>query len=105
VAMSAEDIEVTWLAQNLKEHSIDMKKTIYWFRNDLRLHDQPVLKRFEYAKDILLLPVFCFDERLFVKTELAFPKTGSFRTKFLIESVTNLKSNLHNLGSDLLVIS
>ena len=103
--MSAEEIKVTWLTPNLKEHSIDMKKTIYWFRNDLRLHDQPVLKKLEYAKDILLLPVFCFDERLFVKTELAFPKTGSFRTKFLIESVTHLKSNLNKLGSDLLVIS
>ncbi|MGQ9799631.1 MAG: DASH family cryptochrome [Ignavibacterium sp.] len=81
-----------------------MKKIIYWFRNDLRLHDQPILKKFENKKnDVLLLPVFCFDERWFVKHKLDFPKTGSFRAKFLIESVNTLKSNLQNIGSDLLI--
>ncbi len=80
-----------------------MKKIIYWFRNDLRLHDQPILKKFENSEDVLLLPVFCFDERWFVKHKLGFPKTGSFRTKFLIESVNNLKSKLQKLGSDLLI--
>jgi deoxyribodipyrimidine photo-lyase len=80
-----------------------MKKIIYLFRNDLRLHDQPVLKQFKNSKDVLLLPVFCFDERWFVTHKLGFPKTGNFRTKFLIETVNNLKSNLQKLGSDLLI--
>jgi len=81
-----------------------MRKVIYWFRNDLRLHDQPVLKTFENKTDILLLPVFCFDERWFVKIKFGFPKTGNFRAKFLIESVNNLKRNLQKIGSDLLII-
>jgi deoxyribodipyrimidine photo-lyase len=80
-----------------------MKKIIYWFRNDLRLHDQPILKRLENQKDVLLLPVFCFDERCFVKHKLGFPKTGSIRAKFLIESVNDLKNNLRQIGSDLLI--
>lgn len=80
-----------------------MKKIIYWFRNDLRLHDQPLLKSFESREDILLLPVFCFDERWFRKHKLGFPKTGSFRAKFLIETVNNLKSNLQKLGSDIFI--
>ena len=80
-----------------------MKKIIYWFRNDLRLHDQLILKQLEDREDAQLLPVFCFDERWFVKNKLGFPKTGSIRTKFLIETVNNLKSNLKNLGSDLLI--
>ena len=82
-----------------------MKKIIYWFRNDLRLHDQPVLKKLEQKKNVLLLPIFCFDERWFVKHKLGFPKTGSIRTKFLIESVNTLKTNLQNVGSDLLITS
>jgi deoxyribodipyrimidine photo-lyase len=82
-----------------------MKKIIYWFRNDLRLHDQPLLKQFENRNDVLLLPVFCFDEKWFVKHKLGFPKTGSFRTKFLNESVNDLKNNLRQIGSDLLITS
>lgn len=82
-----------------------MKKIIYWFRNDLRLHDQPILKQLENRNDVLLLPVFCFDEKWFVKHKLGFPKTGSIRAKFLIESVNNLKNNLRQIGSDLLITS
>ena len=82
-----------------------MKKIIYWFRNDLRLQDQPLLKQFENRNDVLLLPVFCFDEKWFVKHKLGFPKTGSIRAKFLIESVNNLKNNLRQIGSDLLITS
>jgi deoxyribodipyrimidine photo-lyase len=80
-----------------------MKKIIYWFRNDLRLHDQPILKQLKNRKDVLLLPIFCFDERWFVKHKLGFPKTGSIRTKFLIETVNNLRDNLQKLGSDLFI--
>jgi len=82
-----------------------MKKIIYWFRNDLRLHDQPILKQLENGNDVLLLPVFCFDARWFVKHKLGFPKTGSIRAKFLIESVNNFKNNLRQIGSDLLITS
>ncbi|NIK73959.1 deoxyribodipyrimidine photo-lyase [Thermonema lapsum] len=80
-----------------------MKKIIYWFRNDLRLHDQIILKRIENQKEVVLLPIFCFDERWFAKHTLGFPKTGSIRAKFLIETVNNLKTNLQKIGSDLLV--
>jgi len=80
-----------------------MKKVIYWFRNDLRLHDQSVLKQFENSQDKILLPVFCFDERWFSKYKLGFPKTGPFRTKFLIQTLNELKSKLRKIGSDLLV--
>jgi deoxyribodipyrimidine photo-lyase len=80
-----------------------MKKIIYWFRNDLRLHDQSILKGLENRKDVLLLPMFCFDERWFVKHKLGFPKTGTIRAKFLIESVNNLKTNLQKIGSNLFI--
>jgi len=80
-----------------------MKKIIYWFRNDLRLHDQIILKEIENQKDVILLPIFFFDERWFVKHKLGFPKTGNIRAKFLIETVNNLKTNLQKIDSDLLI--
>jgi deoxyribodipyrimidine photo-lyase len=81
-----------------------MKKIIYWFRNDLRLHDQPILKQFEKSNDIELIPAFCFDERWFTEHKLGFKKTGIIRTKFLIETVNNLKAYLNGIGSDLLLL-
>ena len=74
---------------------------ILWFRNDLRLHDHEALHRaIEQQKPIV--PVYIFDERQFGEIE-GFPKTGSFRAQFLLESVQALKEGLQDLGSDLLV--
>ncbi|MFT5619128.1 MAG: deoxyribodipyrimidine photo-lyase [Arenicella sp.] len=75
---------------------------IVWFRNDLRLEDNVTLfKASEKSKNII--PVYCFDPNQFGVTSLGFPKTGSFRTKFLLESVMNLKESLQAIGSDLLI--
>lgn len=80
-----------------------MKKVIYLFRNDLRLHDQPVLKKLEFQNG-LLLPVFCFDIRWFADHKLGFKKMGKIRLQFLLETVNALKTNLQNLSSDLLIL-
>ena len=37
-----------------------MKRTIVWFRNDLRLHDNPAL--LEAAKEGIVIPVFIWSE-------------------------------------------
>lgn len=44
-----------------------MKRLILWFRNDLRLHDNPVLNYAvnAQAKQKEVVPVFCFDPRFF----------------------------------------
>ncbi len=80
-----------------------MKKKIVWFRNDLRLHDNPCLHE-AIAKSDQILPVYVFDPRQFASGKYGFPKTGSFRTKFLLESVENLKKSLQKAGADLLVV-
>ena len=78
------------------------KKIIIWFRNDLRLHDhEPLCKALAQTPDIL--PVYCFDPRSFADTALGFPKTDAFRTKFLIESVADLRKSLQQAGGNLLV--
>ena len=71
-----------------------MKRVILWFRNDLRLHDNYIL---EYARKINLknkevVPVFCFDPRIFkTTTKYNTRKTGIIRAKFILETVKKFK--------------
>lgn len=77
-------------------------RVIVWFKNDLRLHDHAAL--FSACKESSeIIPVFCFDPRQFWKVDLKIEKTGSFRAKFLIESVENLRQNLIKAGANLVV--
>lgn len=76
-------------------------KIIYWFRNDLRLHDNEGLTKAAQIGEVV--PVYVFDERMFGENFLGFKKTGQFRTKFLIEAVADLKENLKKIGSDLVI--
>ncbi|SMD42031.1 deoxyribodipyrimidine photo-lyase [Aquiflexum balticum DSM 16537] len=77
-------------------------RIIVWFRNDLRVHDHASLSSsIEKGKEVV--PVFCFDPRNFRELDLGISKSGSIRTKFLIESVDNLKKNLQKLGADLII--
>ncbi|BBC23839.1 DASH family cryptochrome [Pseudanabaena sp. ABRG5-3] len=79
---------------------------LVWFRNDLRSHDCETLWRASQAAQqtgATVFPIYCFDPRHFGETSFGFAKTGTFRTKFLIESVANLRENLRSLNSDLIV--
>ncbi|CAE8599571.1 unnamed protein product, partial [Polarella glacialis] len=77
-----------------------------WLRNDLRLHDNPVLHRASLAAGELhlpVLPVYVLDPRDFQKTRHGSLKTGPIRARFLLEFIRVLKNNLRAIGSDLLV--
>lgn len=78
------------------------KAILVWFKNDLRLTDNETWFRALQDGEIVI-PVFVFDLRQFKAHLLGFPKAGSFRTRFLIESVAALKKNLIEQGSDLVV--
>ncbi|MCP9292401.1 DASH family cryptochrome [Gracilimonas sediminicola] len=77
-----------------------MKRSLIWFRNDLRLHDNEALAKASQAEEIL--PVYIFDPRHFETTSFGFPKTGAHRARFLLESLENLKSNLQKHSLDLI---
>ncbi len=78
------------------------KRIIYWFRNDLRLHDnEGFLKATQAADEVI--PIFIFDPRQFVPTHHGFTKTGASRTQFLFECVQNLRDNLRSKGGNLLI--
>ncbi|MBC8053178.1 MAG: DASH family cryptochrome [Sphingobacteriaceae bacterium] len=78
------------------------KTILVWFRNDLRVHDNEILlEAVKRAEKII--PVYCFDPRYFTETSYGTRKTGSFRAKFLLESVNGLRLSLQKLGGDLLI--
>lgn len=79
-----------------------MSTVLIWYRNDLRLEDHEPMYQ-ALSQKARVIPVYCFDNRQFSTTSYGFPKTGSFRAQFLIESVTDLRQNLQQLGSDLIV--
>lgn len=77
-----------------------------WLRNDLRVHDSPVLHRAaELAKsrDFRVLPVYVLDPRHFQRTKHGTLKTGPLRARFLLQSILALKQRLRQLDSDLLI--
>lgn len=80
-----------------------MKKSIVWFKTDLRLHDNEALTKAIESSEAII-PVYCFDDEHFRKTEYGFDKTGSFRAQFLLDSLQNLDANLRKLGSGLVVL-
>lgn len=79
-----------------------MKTALVWFRNDLRLHDlQPLEEASKSADQIICF--YCFDQQFWKRYGFNEPKTGSFRTQFLIESVENLRKNLEKIGGHLII--
>jgi len=78
------------------------QRSIVWFRNDLRIHDHEALaEAVSSTKEVI--PVYCLDPRMFGETPFGFAKTGAFRTKFLFESLQNLRERLRSRHSDLIV--
>ncbi len=75
---------------------------IVWFKNDLRLADNVTLHE-AVQKAEQVYPVYCFDPRQFTETAIDSSKTGPHRARFLLESVADLRQNLRNIGSDLIV--
>lgn len=77
-------------------------RIIYWFRNDLRLHDNDAfLSATQAAQEIV--PVYVFDIRQFDKTKFGFRRAGALRAQFLLESVLDLRNRLREKGGDLLI--
>ena len=78
------------------------KTTLVWFRNDLRVSDNTSLHKAASESD-KLIGVYCFDPRHFKTTPYGFKKTEKFRSRFLIESVTELRDSLETLNISLIV--
>lgn len=76
---------------------------IYWFRNDLRLHDNEGFTQACTDAD-RVLPVFIIAPRSFdLLPDIHVPKAGSHRTRFLLESLHDLRRNLQKQRSNLVI--
>jgi deoxyribodipyrimidine photo-lyase len=78
-----------------------LKRILVWFRNDLRLHDNEMLVE-AIAKSDYILPVYFFDPRDFDPDQVS--RSGEIRTKFLIESVSELRGAFQKLNGNLLIV-
>jgi len=79
-----------------------MSTAIYWFRNDLRLHDNPALDA-AIKENEAIVPVFILDEKYLQEDRWGFVRTGNYRLQFLLESLQDLNNYLKEKGSQLLV--
>ena len=78
------------------------KTILVWFRNDLRINDNEVLTEAVNKADVIV-PVYCFDPFYYRTTSFGTLKTGSFRARFINESVAGLRESLQQLGGNLIV--
>jgi cryptochrome, DASH family len=75
---------------------------IVWFRNDLRTYDQHALSTAASEND-RLIPIFVFDPRWFRRDASGYPRMGAKRLSFLLETITDLREKLRDMGSDLIL--
>lgn len=81
-----------------------MKIAIYWFRNDLRLIDNPAFSLAAKSCDFLL-PVYVHDQKLDATNQWNFVRAGEHRRAFLNGSLQDLRFQLINLGSNLVELA
>lgn len=74
-----------------------IKTALFWFRRDLRLHDNAGLYRALKANKSVL-PIFIFDKNILD----ILPKKDA-RVEFIYDTIAQLKNELQELGSDLKV--
>ncbi|WP_423820603.1 DASH family cryptochrome [Salinisphaera sp. SPP-AMP-43] len=77
------------------------QNAILWFKNDLRLDDNPALNQ-AAAADTLVC-VYCVDRRFDTQTIFGTPKIGRHRQAFIGESLTALDTELRARGGQLVV--
>ena len=74
-------------------------KSLVWLRNDLRLHDTESIT-IAAEKSQFVTVLYCFDSGFYRKNLLGISKTGYHRTKFLFETLENLKEQYENWQSE-----
>ncbi len=80
------------------------RRSVVWFRNDLRIRDNETLSR-AIAMSEEVIPVFCLNPVILQKTDLGIEKMGALRRKFLKESLQNLQLKLRNLGAEIILLT
>lgn len=79
------------------------KPAIVWFRNNLRIHDNPALAEAN-RNHAQIICIWIAEPRFFEHTLNGHPRIGAFRAKFLYESLQDLQSHLRQLGNELWIL-
>lgn len=78
-----------------------MTTGLFWFTNDLRLHDQPALWKMQSVDKLIC--VFCLDPQWFRPNGLNAKPMGERRFQFLVESLKDLQQQLQHAGQVLII--
>ena len=84
-----------------------MRTTIYWFRNDLRLHDQRALQHaVEHAQEHqqALLLVYVHEPVQDEDTAWGFRRMGAHRRRFVADTLQDLQAALQTMGQRLVLL-
>jgi deoxyribodipyrimidine photo-lyase len=80
-----------------------MSTVLFWFRNDLRLHDQPALQAACADGTRQLVPVFCLPD-VNEMSPWGFARIGVRRLDWLAQALRDLQDQLARLNCPLLVV-
>jgi deoxyribodipyrimidine photo-lyase len=79
-----------------------METAVVWFRDDLRIEDNPTLAD-AVAAASEVVPLYVFDPRTTGETQYGTEKLGPHRANFRREAVVDLRESLREKGGELLV--
>ena len=80
-----------------------MSRAICWFKNDLRVDDNPALTAALQAGAVVA--VYCVDARLAAASEYGAPRVGAHRRSFIAQALASLRAGLEPYGVELLVLA
>lgn len=80
-----------------------MNTALFWFRNDLRLHDQPALQAACASGARFLVPVYCMPD-VQEQTRWGFPRMGLQRQAWLGDALRDLSRQLQHVDCPLLLV-
>ncbi|HEX4888040.1 MAG TPA: DASH family cryptochrome [Luteibaculaceae bacterium] len=76
--------------------------SLVWIQNEQRLSDNPLF--WKVRNDSCILPVYVIDPRKWENNRLGLSRMSALKTRFLADSLQNLKLKLSQLGSDLHIV-
>ena len=76
--------------------------SLVWFRNNMRVEDNSSLTKAMNQSDNVI-GFINIDPKIFLSTNYGFKKTEKYRAKFLLETISDLKSQLETLNISLII--
>lgn len=76
--------------------------SLVWFRNNMRVEDNSSLTRAMNESDNVI-GFINIDPKIFISTKYGFKKTEKYRAKFLLETISDLKTQLETLNISLII--